>query len=136
MEYPATKGAHHIGLTVPNVEETSSVFINLLGFEKVAERPDYPAIFVSDGTILITIWQCESPSTAVPFDRKNNVGLHHLALRVDPSDLDHVYAKVREADGIEIEFAPEPLRGGPTRHMMCAIPGGIRVEFIAPAPGG
>ncbi len=27
----------------------------------------------------------------------------------------------------------EPLGGGPTRQMMCNIPGGIRVEFIAPA---
>ncbi len=30
-----------------------------------------------------------------------------------------------------MEFAPEPLGGGPAKHMMCAIPGGIRVEFIA-----
>jgi hypothetical protein len=34
---------------------------------------------------------------------------------------------------VKIEFAPEPLGGGPTRHMMCAIPGGIRLELIAPA---
>lgn len=132
MADTVTKGVHHIGLTVPEVHETSSFFVNVLGFAKVDERPNYPAIFVSDGTILITIWQCQSASTAVPFDRKNNVGLHHLALRVDPSALDEVYAKVREAEGVEIEFAPEPLRGGPTRHMMCAIPGGVRVEFIAP----
>ena len=34
---------------------------------------------------------------------------------------------------VAIEFAPEPLNGGPTQHLMCNIPGGIRVEFIAPA---
>ena len=31
------------------------------------------------------------------------------------------------------ELAPEPLGDGPTQHMMCSIPGGIRTEFIAPA---
>ena len=30
-----------------------------------------------------------------------------------------------------IGFAPEPLGDGPTQHMMCYIPGGIRMEFIA-----
>lgn len=134
MTEAETKGAHHIGLTVPDVKETSSFFVNVLGFSKVDERPEYPAIFVSDGNILITIWQCQNASSAVPFDRKNNVGLHHLALRVEPSKLDSLYARVGEAEGVAIEFAPEPLRGGPTRHMMCLIPGGVRVEFIAPSP--
>ena len=35
-------------------------------------------------------------------------------------------------DGVEIEFAPEALNNGRPQHMMCSIPGGIRVEFIAP----
>jgi len=132
MPAPITKGAHHIGLTVSDVRAASSFFVDTLGFRKVDERPDYPAIFVSDGTVLLTLWQCQDK--AVPFDRKHNVGLHHVALRVDPSDLDEVHERVREAEGVSIEFAPEPLRGGPTRHMMCSIPGGIRLEFIAPAP--
>ena len=34
---------------------------------------------------------------------------------------------------VAIEFAPEPLGNGPSHHMRCAIPGGIRVEFIAKA---
>jgi hypothetical protein len=38
---------------------------------------------------------------------------------------------LKATDGVKFEFAPEPLLGGPTKHMMCAIPGGIRVEFIA-----
>ena len=53
------------------------------------------------------------------------------------NELSNLYAKdaksVDNTDGVSIEFAPEPLGGGPTRQMMCYIPGGIRVEFIAPA---
>ena len=45
--------------------------------------------------------------------------------------LDELYATLLEEGSAEIEFAPELLGDGPMRHMMCAIPGGIRVEFIA-----
>ena len=44
-----------------------------------------------------------------------------------------LHDKLATTDGVAVEFAPESLGGGPTRHMMCAIPGGIRMEFIAPA---
>ncbi len=46
---PKTLGAHHIGLTVPDVERTRNFFVDVLGFSQVGERPHYPAIFVSDG---------------------------------------------------------------------------------------
>lgn len=125
-----TKGVHHVGLTVPDVEETATFFQNILGFKRVREVPDYPAIFVSDGTVMLTLWQATDPERAIPFDRKNVIGLHHIALKVDPDDLDTLYQKVSGADGVRIEFAPELLRDGPIRHMMCSIPGGIRLELI------
>lgn len=34
-----------------------------------------------------------------------------------------------------IHHAPEPLDGGAACHLMCAIPGGIRVDLTAPAAG-
>ena len=127
-----TRGAHHIGLTVPDLDQTRSFFLETLGFAQVGEVPDYPAVFVSDGTIMITLWQAVNRDGAVPFDRKTVIGLHHLALNVEDRDsLDALYRTLRTTDGVAIEFAPEPLGGGPARHMMCAIPGGIRVEFIA-----
>ena len=129
-----TQGAHHIGLTVPNLAETRAFFLNTLGFSQAGEVPDYPAVFLTDGSVMITIWQAENPDTAVAFDRKNVIGLHHFALKVGNADsLDVLHDKLKITDGVEIEFAPEPLGGGPTRHMMCSIPGGIRTEFIAPA---
>src|SRR3546814_3811316 len=47
-----TEGAHHIGLAVRDVAEARDFFVNALGFAVAADRPDYPAIFVSDGTTL------------------------------------------------------------------------------------
>ncbi len=127
-----TRGAHHIGLTVPDLAKTRAFFLDTLGFAQVGEVPDYPAVFLTDGTTMITLWQAENPASAVPFDRKNVIGLHHLALNVDGADaLDALHDKLKASDGVDVEFAPEPLGGGPAKHMMCAIPGGIRVEFIA-----
>ena len=125
-----TQGIHHAGLTVPDLEASRAFFIDALGFEQVGEKPDYPAVFLSDGVVMITLWQVGDPATAIPFDRRKVIGLHHMAFKV--ADLDAVHQRLRLRDDVEIEFAPEPLGGGPTRHLMCAIPGGIRIEFIAP----
>ncbi len=127
-----TQGAHHIGLTVPDLAETRAFFLDTLGFSQVGEVPDYPAVFLTDGTTMITLWQAENPATAVSFDRKNAIGLHHFALKVENADvLAALHHKLSTTDGVETEFAPESLGGGATQHMMCTIPGGIRMEFIA-----
>ena len=128
-----TRGAHHISLTVSNLEQTRNFFLETLGFDQVGEVPDYPAVFLSDGALMITLWQASDPANAVPFDRKNVIGLHHLlALAVDTDSLDGLHERLKDTADVNIEFAPEPLEDMPVRHMMCNIPGGIRVEFLAP----
>lgn len=126
-----TQGIHHAGFTVPDLAATRAFFVDALGFKQVGEKPDYPAVFLSDGVVMLTLWQAENPAEAIAFDRRNNIGLHHVALTV--RDLDAAYELLRSRDDVEIEFAPESLGGGPTRHLMCAMPGGIRLELIAPA---
>ncbi len=130
-----TQGIHHIGLTVPDLDKTRAFFLATLGFTQRGEVPDYPAVFLTDGTTMITLWQAKEPNAAVSFDRKNVIGLHHFALNVEGLEaLDALHDMLKTTDGVEIEFAPEPLLGGPTMHMICAIPGGIRMEFVAVAP--
>lgn len=130
MNHPTgkTQGVHHIGLTVPDVHHTHQFFHDVLGFTKVGERPEYPAVFVSDGHTMITLWQAQSPTTANAFNRHHNIGLHHLALAT--KHLEELYARLAERDDVGIEFAPEPLGNSPAYHMMCNIPGGIRLELI------
>lgn len=130
---PVTRGAHHIGLTVPDLAQARAFFLDTLGFTQVGEVPDYPAAFVSDGSTMITLWQAGDPARAVAFDRKNVIGLHHLALAVDDAEaLAVLHDRLAATPEVAIEFAPQALGGGAARHMMCHIPGGIRVEFIAP----
>ncbi len=131
---PVTQGVHHLGLTVPELQETTSFCVDVLGYKQVGEVPDYPAVFLSDNQVMITLWQATDPEQATPFDRKNVIGLHHLALTVrDEVALKELHQRLAQVDGVAIEFAPESLGDGPTQHMMCSIPGGIRTEFIAPA---
>ena len=125
-----TRGVHHAGLTVPDLAATRRFFTDALGFQQVGEVADYPAVFLSDGTVMVTLWQAENPDSATGFDRRRNIGLHHLAFEVH--DLGAVHQRLASREDVELEFAPEHLGDGPTRHLMCAIPGGIRVEFIAP----
>jgi catechol 2,3-dioxygenase-like lactoylglutathione lyase family enzyme len=125
-----TLGIHHLGLTVRELAVTRAFFTDCLGWKLVGEKPDYPAAFVSDGTTLVTLWQATEPATAVPFDRKTHIGLHHLAIRVANEAAFHeLFERVKSWPGVVVEFAPELLGGGPMQHTMFTEPGGIRIEF-------
>jgi len=134
---PATRGVDHVGLSVKDLETTRRFFCDCLGWRVVGERPDYPAVFVSDGRLTLTLWQVETPDRAVAFDRRANVGLHHLALAVpDRAALDALHDRVAQWPGVVVEFAPEFSRGGPKVHFMMREPGGIRMEFAFAPPSG
>ena len=122
-------GIHHLGLAVCNLKATSEFFVNCLGWKITREILDYPATFVSNGNILITLWQTKEGAN--DFDRKINVGLHHLALLVaSEEELSALYKKVSRYPNIKVEFEPELLRGGSAKHCMFYDPSGIRIEFI------
>lgn len=129
MNSPITKGTHHIGLAVSKLEESANFFTSLLGWKEVKRNEEYPAIFVSDGSIMVTLWAVkEEPS--IQFNRKRNIGLHHVAFKVEnENDLNNIHKRLTE-NGIRMELAPEQLGQGPAKHMMCYEPSGIRVEFI------
>lgn len=127
-----TTGVHHIGLAVSNLEQSAEFFTKLLGWKEVKRREDYPAIFVKDNSLMITLWKTQTPEP-VKFDRKNNVGLHHLALRIDSRDELFQLLNVLKENHIEIEFEPTLLGDGPSMHMMCYEPSGIRIEFYCAA---
>ncbi len=129
MGTPITQGIHHMGLTVSRLEESADFFNSLLGWKEVRRNDEYPAIYVSDGKMMLSLWAAkDEPSNG--FDRKKNIGLHHLAFQVGSENaLIGIYEKLKSS-GINIEFSPETAGQGPAKHMMCYEPSGIRVEFI------
>lgn len=125
-----TQGLSHIGLSVSKLDQTTRFFTDILGWKLAGEKPEYPAKFVSDGQMFITLWQVSNLDSMVKFNRKNNVGLHHLALSVSSKEnLDALYERFKGVDDLVIEFGPELNGQGPTIHMMIREPSGNRIEF-------
>lgn len=131
---PVTVGINHLGLAVKDLDRTAAFFTETLGWREAGGDPDYPSIFVTDGNAFVTLWRVEDPETAADFNRRKNVGLHHLAFTVGSLEaLNALYGKLLETEGVRIEFAPEFMGQGPTTHMMIREPSGNRLEFIVPA---
>ncbi|MBQ4833031.1 VOC family protein [Pseudoalteromonas sp. MMG010] len=125
------KGVDHIGLTVSDLLASKTFFVDILGFNVLGEDTHYPAVFLSNSHITITLWQVKNTAQLVPFNRTNNVGLHHLALAVESLEkLNELYKRLAQQNNITIEFAPENMGSGPTKHMMITEPSGNRIEFI------
>ena len=85
---------------------------------------------MTDGKLFLTLWQTKEDQPTIGFNRKHNVGLHHLALKVASlEDLNQLHKIFLRTKDVVIEFAPEPNNGGPTIHMMIREPSGNRIEF-------
>lgn len=131
-----TCGINHLGLTVLDLDTTTRFFTDCLGWSELARDETYPRTTVSDGTARFTLWQADRALDTVEFDRRQNIGLHHVALEVESEEqLNALGNKVSTWPGVVVEFMPEPLGGGPRKHMMFAEPGGLRIELNWPATG-
>ena len=125
-----TVGFGHVGLSVSDLEATTNFFVKTLGWKLRGGDPSYPAKFVSDGKMFLTLWQTTTKTESVKFNRKKNVGLHHLAFTVASFEaLEEIHQRVKLIEGVVIEFPPELAYGGPRKHMMIREPSGNRLEF-------
>ena len=125
-----TNGCHHIGLTVNKLEDSATFFTECLGWQEVRRDDSYPAIFVSDGKVMVTLWQ--SQLLHPPAFDKNHIGLYHVAFMVDTEEILNICHQKIKDFGLKIEFKPELLRDGPAKHMICYEASGNRVELIWP----
>lgn len=128
-----TSGMNHLGLSVLDLDQTTDFFTSVLGWQELARDDSYPRNAITDGQVRLTLWQVDHGGDVVSFDRRTNVGLHHLALEVPAeSTLNELAERVSDWPGVVVEFMPELLGEGPRRHMMFREPGGIRLELIWP----
>lgn len=132
MTTPTTHGIHHLGLSVADLAEARDFFTDALHFELLGEDADYPAAFVSDSVIVITLWAAEPG--AMPFDRHRQIGLHHAAFLVDTLEaLQSLYERLAVWPGTKVECEISPPSGGSkARHFLIRMPGGPRIEFYVP----
>ena len=126
-----TQGIDHLALTVTDLEASTRFFTQVLGFEIFGGDDAYPSKFMTNGAAKLTLWRATDPASAVKFDRKNNVGLHHAAFSVASfEELDRLHDIIKAWPGTTIEFAPELSYGGPAKHMMFIEPSGNRIELV------
>lgn len=124
----STLGIDHVGLTVRDLTASRAFFEGALGWTQFGGNPDYPSAYMTDGHAKLTLWERKTAEFN-EFDRHKNVGLHHLALKVQTADeLRSVYASVSAWPGVTVEFAPEFSGKGPKEHFMVYEPGGTRLE--------
>ena len=130
---PETQGINHLGLSVADLNQTVSFFVDCLGWDESGRDESYPRSAVSDGKLRLTLWQVDHQLSVNAFQMRQNVGLHHLAIQVESEQqLNRLGEKVKQYPSVEIEFMPELLGPGPRKHMMFFEPGGIRLELIWP----
>lgn len=130
---PETRGMNHLGLSVIDLDSSARFFTKALGWTESARDNSYPRSAVSDGHVRLTLWQVDHQLAVEPFNRRKNVGLHHLALEIDSEDrLNSLARLIADWPEAKIEFMPELVGKGPRKHMMFFEPGGNRIELIWP----
>ena len=98
-----TRGINHTGLSVRNLDETVAFFTQVLGWEESGRDESYPRSAVGDGTSRLTLWQVSDSRDPVAFDRRHNIGLHHLAIAVpDEATLNMLADKVAAHPGVDL----------------------------------
>jgi catechol 2,3-dioxygenase-like lactoylglutathione lyase family enzyme len=154
-ELPGLRGVDHIGITVPDIEQATAFFVDVLGCELLYEREppgdDSPRdrLGVPAGSRIravsflrcgnganIELFEFYSPDQREDFPRPSDVGIQHLAIYVD--DLDAAAEHLRR-HGVKLMSGPNPLPGPEAgegnRFIYARTPWGLTVELISyPAP--
>jgi len=132
MSTPITEGVHHLGLTVSDLSVSRDFFVEALGFKLLGQDTDYPAVFVSDDITIITLWLADQNHN--DFDRKLNIGLHHVAFKVSSMDaLTQLYFNLSRWPGVELEGSIKKTEEKLEKnYFFIRMPGGPRLEFRFP----
>ena len=85
----ATRGVHHVTLTVTDVQRSRGFYTTILNFQAVGEFG--PRILLSNGSMVLVISPAPDPTRALSGEQfdENRVGLDHMSLSVSSrADLD------------------------------------------------
>ncbi|HJV00835.1 MAG TPA: VOC family protein [Burkholderiaceae bacterium] len=153
---PGMRGAQHLGITVPNMDEAVSFFVNVIGCEASiklgafkfaddwmnvhlnvnprAEIKRFQMVRCGNGTNL-EIFEYGAPGQAKAPPRNSDVGGHHLAFYVDDMDKAVAYLK---AKGVRTLGEPSTFKDGPAAGltwMYFLSPWGMQLEIVSTPQG-
>lgn len=156
---PGLRGADHLGITVPDLEEAHRFLVEVLGAEYRyrlgGRRGDgdwmsthlgvHDEAVIEDirfyrlpGGLVVEVFGYDAPDQVGTVPRNSDVGGHHLALYVE--DLDAAVAHLRtiaSEAGIEVMGEPTTSSGGHLgqRWVYFRAPWGLQCELVS-YPGG
>ena len=152
---PGLRGIDHVGITVPDIEQATAFFADVLGcellYEREPPRDDSPRdrLGVPAGSRIravrflrcanganVELFEFYSPDQRGAPPRPSDVGIQHLAMYVD--DLDAAVEHLRR-HGVNLMSGPNPLPGPEAgegnRFIYARTLWGLTVELISyPAP--
>ena len=149
---PGLRGTEHVGFTVPDLEEATRFFVDVIGCDYVFEVGQ----FLSDGDWMTThlnvdprtimrrlrffrckygpnfeIFQYEAPGQRMEPPKNSDVGGHHLAFYVDDMDAAVAYLKSK---GVRLLGEPTLRTAGPNagQHWIYFLsPWGMQFELVS-----
>jgi glyoxylase I family protein len=132
------RGIHHVDLTVSDPERSLAFYMDLLGPLGLEEEMRYPSYRSTEEVVYLKFG--EQSLGIRPADggehRYYEVGLEHLAFRVDRRDeVDDAHRRCVEM-GAKVHFPPEFDRDLEDYYALFVFdPDGIRVEVFSWGPG-
>ena len=149
---PGLRGTEHIGFTVPDLEQATSFFIDVIGCEQVMELGPFTAdddwmathLNVHPRTNMrklrffrckhgsnFEIFEYEAPEQNTVLPRNSDVGGHHLAFYVDDLNSAVEYLKQK---GVRLLGEPTLRTSGPNagQHWVYFLaPWGMQLELVS-----
>lgn len=149
---PTLRGTEHIGLAVPDIEEATRFFLDVIGGELMFELG--PVLSSDDSmyrlnrfhprTIIrklrmirilngpaLEIFEFEVPDRRSDHPRNTDAGGHHVAFYVDDIALASNYLRGR---GVEVFDGPNRVGGGPSgglQWIYFLAPWGLQLELVS-----
>jgi len=135
-------GVHHVGFSVPDLEEALKFFTEVLGFELVSQNalptPDDPITeqfdvepdesirfaFLKAGDDTIELIEWSSPRQHQQMPRNPDWGGRHLALKTN--GLEETLAKLRTVPGVRV------MKPRGERFIYVQTPFGMYLQLMAP----
>ena len=149
---PGLRGAEHIGFTVPDLDEATSFFVDVIGCELIFELGPFRAdddwmathLNVDSRTVMrklrffrckhgpnFEIFEYEAPDQNVNQPRNSDVGGHHLAFYVDDFEAAIAYLKEK---GVKLLGIPTVRSSGPNAGrtwIYFLSPWGMQFELVS-----
>ncbi|OWW20589.1 VOC family protein [Noviherbaspirillum denitrificans] len=153
---PGMRGAQHLGITVPNMDEAVNFFVKVIGCEESiklgafkfdddwmnvhlnvdarAEIKRFQMVRCGHGTNL-EIFEYGAPKQSQTPPKNSDVGGHHLAFYVD--DMDKAVAYLKE-NGVKVLGKPSTFTEGPAAGLTWVYflaPWGMQLEIVSTPKG-